>query len=196
MVCGHQESWICNMDINATTYKARETSTPKACCHWPALLIGLTALLVGASEYVLSRDPDSSHIGRIAQHWVGNAAGAYQLFGPLGSWLPDFIHPFAFILITLAFLPDSSKVARYVVCLGWFAFNFLFEIGQLFGQTIAQWIASTLPQGKMTMALADYFACGTFHAGDLIAITFGSVAAYFLSIKIADRKMFKAYEDA
>lgn len=133
---------------------------------------------------MLGRDPNASHIGRIAARWLGETADTFKIFSPLGPYLPDFLHPFGFILLTLAPFPNAGPVMQRMVCLGWFAFNAVFEVGQLYDHAFAQWISKTLPQGDFSAALADYFIHGTFDGLDLIAILLGSSAAYLFITKI------------
>jgi len=49
-----------------------------------------------------------------------------------------FIHPFAFILLTVAVWPKSGAASKRIVCLGWLACDLPFEIGQRNGVTLSQ----------------------------------------------------------
>jgi hypothetical protein len=147
-------------------------------CHWPTCVVAVGALCVGTAEYLLGRAPESTHVGRWGASWIGDLSNSIHLFGPLGAYLPDFIHPFAFILLTVAVWPKPGPSAKRFICLGWLVFDLLFEIGQRYGVTLSGWIAMSLPSGRLSTALADYFGHGTFSPGDLVAITLGALAGY------------------
>jgi hypothetical protein len=78
----------------------------------------------------------------------------------------------------VAVWPKPGPAAKRFVCLGWLAFDLLFEIGQRYGAALSGWISASLPDGRFSTALADYFAYGTFSPGDLVAITLGALAGY------------------
>jgi hypothetical protein len=142
--------------------------------------IGLGVLFIGGLEYVWGRAPHSSHLGKLVHYWLGQDTCTYSIFGPLGNYLPDFIHPFGCICLTLAALPNAGPVLKRTVCAFWLLFNVAFELGQHYGRVLDEMIHAAFPQGILTTALADFFHCGTFDPGDLIAILMGTVSAYGL----------------
>ncbi len=154
------------------------TQAGRHICHWPTLVIALGSLCLGGVEYLLGRAPGSNHLGQWGAGWLGDLGNSIHLFGPLGPYLPDFIHPFAFILLTVAVWPKPGPAAKRFICLGWLACDLFFEIGQRYGATLSGWIAGSLPGGRFSTALADYFVYGTFSPGDLVAITLGALAGY------------------
>ena len=108
--------------------------------------------------------------------WAGR-----PVFGAMGQWLPSFVHPLAFSLLTAAALPAKSTAAtpRYGVCAAWCAVNLLFELGQ--HAAVREPLAAALLDlpGRTLPArwLASYFLRGTFDVGDLIAAMLGALAA-------------------
>ncbi len=160
-------------------YRARGTKVITAASHiqWavPALLaaIGSFALAVGTLVYMTDRDPAHAMLfPKIAALHTG------PIFGVLGPWLPSFVHPFAFSLLTAAALQRSASPA-YGACAAWWAVNVTFEAAQhaaISGRLAAALqlaFGSTWP----TRALSNYFLRGTFDIGDIVAATAGAVAA-------------------
>jgi hypothetical protein len=140
-----------------------------------ALPIGLAgaALLLGLAVYLVDRPVAPSlrvpGIGAFAR------PGA---FGAVGGWLPSFVHPFAFALLTAALLPVRSR-ARFGACAAWGAVNVAFEIGQhprLRG-ALASAIGQAFGPAPAARALANYFMRGTFDPLDITAALAGAAAA-------------------
>ena len=110
--------------------------------------VACSALATGLLIYLADRA--SAPPALIAPFAWGAAA---PLFGVFGQWLPSFVHPFAFALLTAAARPRSARPA-YDACAGWWAVNVLFEAGQRF-----------------------HLFHGTFDPGDIAAATLGALAA-------------------
>lgn len=131
--------------------------------------IGCLALALGTVVYLTDRS---------ASHAMGipaiTAFGGGSMFGALGQWLPSFVHPFSFSLLTAAALPDRSAT-RYGVCVFWGALNLAFEIGQ--HPLLSARLAEALHDVNGAMPLARYFAHGTFDPHDIAAAVLGSLAA-------------------
>ena len=86
--------------------------------------IGGCAFAVGVLVYVADRNPAQAMLfPTIAAFHTG------PFFGVLGPWLPSFVHPFAFSLLTAAALQRSVSPA-YGACAAWWAVNIAFEVGQ------------------------------------------------------------------
>ena len=100
------------------------------------------------------------------------------LFGRMGDWLPSFIHPFAFSLLTAAACEPGARPA-YAACVGWWLVNVAFEIGQhpALSGPIANALHGVFGHSAPVKALSGYFVHGTFDGGDLIAATAGALAA-------------------
>lgn len=143
--------------------------------HKIQVLIGLAALVLGTMVYLVDRP--------IEQSFIPNAISLVALtptvFGVLGHSLPTFVHVLAFILLTTAVLAGGKNTAL-AVCLGWFALEAVFELGQ--HPAIAQWLVKGIPPGFAHFPILNqtdrYFLNGTFDPMDLLAIALGTFAAY------------------
>jgi hypothetical protein len=145
--------------------------------RWPVPIVlascASVALTVGLFVYAVDR-------GKLLGSWPLNATVAVSgsLFGMLGYWLPSFIHPFAFGLLTAAARPSGLRPA-YRACVAWWAVNVAFEVGQhpLVSARLANIFQSSIGTGAFQQSLSDYFTRGTFDVGDLLAATAGAAAA-------------------
>lgn len=141
----------------------------------PALLIAVSGavLALGALVYMADRSP-----ARVALLPAALTLGAGPWFGALGPWLPSFVHPFAFALLSAA-LRMPGIAPAYSACVGWWIVNAAFEIGQHSG--VAPLVAAGARHlgidGPLTRPLTNYLLRGTFDVGDLIAATLGALAA-------------------
>ena len=81
------------------------------------LAVAVTALALGTLVYLTDRAPDHAVL---VPHLAG--FGATPIFGATGAWLPSFVHPLAFALLTAAVLPATSPW-RYGGCAAWGAIN-------------------------------------------------------------------------
>ena len=99
-------------------------------------------------------------------------------FGPLGQWLPSFVHPFAFSLFTAAAWPPGPSSA-YRACAAWWAVNVIFEVAQqpAIAAAVAGGLEAAFGRNALTRSLANYLLRGTFDVGDLVAATAGALAA-------------------
>jgi hypothetical protein len=140
-----------------------------------AMLVALACLvlLLGVVVYLTDRDPV-----RVLLMPAAAAIGGGPWFGPIGQWLPSFVHPFAFSLLTAATLPARS-VWQYGACAVWGAVNVAFEIGQhpQVSARLAEGLQAGFGDTMLTRALANYFLRGTFDVGDIAAAVLGALAA-------------------
>lgn len=136
--------------------------------------IGGAALLLGVLVYLADR-PAGTATGLPAGVW---RHGPTTLFGAVGAWLPSFVHPFAFALVTVALRPVTGAPALRV-CAAWWAVNVVFEVGQRpeASHAIGAALRTGFGQDWPSRALANYFLHGTFDRADLLAATAGAVAA-------------------
>lgn len=144
---------------------------------------GTLALAAGVLVYLTGRDP--------AHAWLIPAVPAlagHDLFGPVGQWLPSFVHPFAFGLFTAALLRPTPAM-RATACASWFAIDVAFEFAQhpackpFWSEALRLHAESAaIPRAVMGYALR-----GTFDAGDLLAIGLGAASAACL-LHIVDRR--------
>lgn len=130
---------------------------------------------------MLARYPESVYF--LPAVW---GSGRAAWFGPLGGALPEFLHVFAFILLTAAVVPGPPRLL--LICGFWLGIESFFELGQ--HPTLAPAIAAALPtwleQVPVLDRTASYFLHGTFDSWDLMAIALGVLAAYAL-IKRTER---------
>lgn len=140
------------------------------------MLIAALAFALGVGVYLADRPPFQPQ-WRLPRVWPTGLPG----FGVLGAWLPSFVHPFAFSLLTAAALP-AGATPRFGPCVLWTGVNLAFEWGQ--HPSIREWLAPVLhrvldPVG-LGKPLANYVLRGTFDAGDLAAVFLGGLAAAVL----------------
>lgn len=140
-------------------------------------LIAVTAFIAGMFVYVFDRPAATVYLLPNALSFAGRH---HPVFGALGGHLPEFVHVYAFILLTVAI---SSWPARVLpICGFWWAVDSLFEIGQ--HPAIAPTIAAALPNWFRGIPILDhtasYFLRGTFDPGDLVSIILGTVVAYLI----------------
>lgn len=135
--------------------------------------IAAAALLLGLVVYLSDRPSASALL--IPRF---EAFGDRQLFGVVGQWLPSFLHPLAFSLLTAAALP-SQTAPRYGVCMVWGLVNLGFEVGQHAATKglLASALLEVFGRAPPARWLADYFLNGTFDIGDVIAAVLGALAA-------------------
>ncbi len=140
-------------------------------------LAALGALAIGVLVYALDRLPESVYF--LPTGW-SLADGRHVWFGSLGGQLPEFLHVYAFALLTAAVLVSSRRLAL-LSCVGWWGLDTLFEIGQ--HPAVSPAITAALPAWFEAVPFLEntgpYFTRGTFDPLDFIAIAVGAVAAYF-----------------
>ena len=129
---------------------------------WRLVVPALLALSLGLAVYLTDRAHPPARL----------------TFGPAADWLPAFVHPFAFSLLTVAVLAPSVR-PRYGACVAWALVNIAFELGQhpQFKGPLAEALYAHLGQSVPVRRLASYFLRGTFDFGDLLAIVAGALAA-------------------
>ncbi len=142
-----------------------------------AVLAGSGLLAIGLLVYVLDRVPESVYF--LPTGW-SLAEGGEGWFGSLGGQLPEFVHVYAFGLLTAAVLASSRRLVL-LSCAAWWALDSLAELGQ--HATISPHIAAAVPAWFAGIPFLEntgpYFTHGTFDPLDFIAIAAGAVAAYF-----------------
>ena len=83
------------------------------------LILGLGALLFGLMGYILSRPVDSTYLGSMISGFFGSLPFRINNYGIIGGVLPEFLHPFALALITMAIFPQASRKFQAMICLLW-----------------------------------------------------------------------------
>ena len=143
------------------------------------ILIGLTGLLLGSLVYLVDRPPNQTYFFYKSFVNISLHNTIPNLFGLIGDSLPSLIHVFSFILITAGFLSCQKKCC-IIICASWFLTDTVFELGQKF----KPWSSTIVPDWFSGIVFLEnsknYFLCGTFDYFDLVAITMGTVIAYFV----------------
>jgi len=138
--------------------------------------LALVTLAAGCAVYLAERDP--------ARVWLMPAGWSLAsmrglLPAVLSGSSPSLVHVFVFSVLTALCL-RRSRVAIAASCLGWFAIDALFEIGQ--HRAIAPALIGALPAWFARVPLLDHVAPflrnGTFDTNDLAAVAIGAVAAW------------------
>ena len=143
------------------------------------ILLGIIGLSVGTLVYLIDRDPEQIYF--IYNHGIDLSLyhSLPNLFGPFGNSLPTFVHIFSFILIT-AGLIACSKRGYFIICLGWFVVDILFE----FGQKFKTWSVMITPDWFSGIPYLEnsrnYFLHGSFDLNDIWSIILGAILAYMV----------------
>ena len=143
------------------------------------ILIGVAGLIAGLLIYLIDRPPEQTYFiyRRIAKISLYNILP--DLFGPIGNYLPAFIHVFSFILITAGFF-CRQKRGYLIICLSWFLVDCFFELGQKFNNLALKIIPDWFEGIPFLENTENYFLQGTFDVIDLVAIAFGAVISYLI----------------
>lgn len=160
-------------------YRASGSRRPLAPDAVYALIAAVT-LGMGLSVYLFARPP----LELLPFAW-NSRVGAW--LGPLGGVLPEFLHVFAFILLTAAVVPEPSRLVS--ICGFWLGIETFFELGQ--HPSLAPSIAAAVPQWFEQLPVFDrtasYFLHGTFDPWDVVTMVLGTLAAYLTLTWIAQR---------
>ncbi len=102
--------------------------------------------------------------------------------------LPDFVHIFAFILVSAA-LAQPTRAGLFKICIGWLCLECLLEAGQhaAFSQAIADWLATHAARAPGTTVVQHFFLHGTFDWLDVASFMLGSALAFFTVSTISRR---------
>ena len=143
------------------------------------ILIGLGGLAIGILVYLIDRPPEATYFIHFSRIKISLYGILPNVFGVIGNSLPDFLHVFSFILLTAGLL-SWRKRGSLVICLGWFSIDFIFELFQKFNALPLRMIPEWFKGIPFLENTESYFKQGTFDLLDLIAISLGTVTAYFV----------------
>ena len=160
----------------------------RANCYF--ILIGSIALLIGALVYYIDRPPDHTYFVNRFSEDLSMHERIPNLFGTVGESLPAFMHVFSFILLT-AGVSSSGKKGYRVICLSWLLIDSAFELGQKYLKEPIKNLPDWFDGIPILEAIKSYFVLGTFDYMDLLSIVLGTVAAYIVLIKIAEKRDMK-----
>jgi hypothetical protein len=169
---------------------AREINKDSA-INGAQILIGLGGLLVGTLVYLIDRPPEATYFLNFSRIKVSLYGILPNVFGVIGSSLPDFLHVFSFILLTQGLL-SWRKGGSLAICLVWFFIDFIFELFQRYNAIPLKIIPTWFKGIPFLENTQNYFTRGTFDLLDLIAIALGAASAYFvlLATNKGDEKLF------
>jgi len=151
------------------------------------ILIGFAALLLGTLVYIIDRPPGDTYFVSNSSIPISLHSRLPSLFGAVGNSLPDFIHPFSFILITAGIL-SCGKRGCIITSLAWLVVDLGFEFGQKYKEFSLRFIPDWFEGIPFLENSTNYFKLGTFDILDVAAIILGTVLAFIVLI-ITIKKM-------
>lgn len=144
--------------------------------HIVLIAVGFAFLLAGTLVYLTDRPPGSAYFVNRCPVPVHFTNTFPHLFGAMGFYFPSFVHVLSFSLMTAGILA-CGKRGGLDVCLGWFAVDGLFELGQKYGSTAAAYVPGWFKGVPFLENTANYFRLGTFDPLDIVAAAAGALAA-------------------
>lgn len=145
------------------------------------ILLGLLLLSIGTMVYLFDRPPDDTYF-IFALPFQFSFYDIYpSLFGPIGDFLPHFLHVTAFILLTAGVM-NCGKKGYLAICLFWLTINIGFELGQKYSIQAAALVPDWLEGVFLLENTKNYFLFGTYCPLDMTAIIFGSIWTYIFLI--------------
>ena len=166
---------------------AENPQAPGRSINGSQLLIGIAALFVGLLVYLVDRPPEQTYFVHAYSYSISQYHSLPNLFGPIGSSLPAFVHVFSFILLTAGLL-SCGKKGCLIICLSWFLVDFAFELGQQFKTWSANMIPDWFEGIPFLESSKNYFLLGTFDFLDLAAIVFGTLAGYLVVLFTMEKR--------
>jgi hypothetical protein len=145
--------------------------------NWLQFALGFLFLLAGSLEYLFNRQPGSAYFLNPIRTIVLSVHATINPYGPLGFLAPDFFHPLAFALMSMALLPGTLK-ARTMICLAWLGVDAAMELAQNYGAALAEYLPRWIKKVPVIENLDNYLVYGTFDVCDLIAIAAGILTAF------------------
>jgi len=147
-------------------------------------LLGVLFLVAGTLEYLISRPIGSTYFLQSFTSILSYFRDLPNLYGKFGFFAPDFFHPLAFSLISMAFL-SNKRGSRALICFAWVSIDATLELGQKYGTQLLDYLPHWLGKASITENLRKYLIYGTFDICDLLAITLGSITAFVIGESIS-----------
>ena len=144
--------------------------------HIILFALGFAVLAAGTLVYLTDRPPGSTYFvnrSPVPVHLTGSFS---HFFGPLGFYFPSFAHALSLSLMTAGILACGKKGGIFI-CLGWFAVDGLFELGQKYGVAVAAYVPQWFKGIPFFENTANYFRLGTFDPLDIVAAACGAAIA-------------------
>lgn len=149
------------------------------------LLLGVAFLFVGTMVYLVDRPVGSTYFLQKYKSIHLFFRNMPTLYGKLGMSAPEFFHPLAFSLISMAFI--SNRKSKIMICFAWFSIDSIFEFGQIFGAELVEYLPKRFVTVPTIKNFVYFFVYGVFDIFDLIAIGLGSLTAFFI-LKLESKK--------
>ena len=145
------------------------------------ILIGIFLLSIGALIYLLDRPPNQTYFIFSLPFQLSLYDITPSIFGPIGNFLPHFLHIVAFILLTAGVM-DCEKKGCLAICFFWLLICAGFEFGQKHSIQAASLVPDWFDGIFILENTRSYFLHGTYCHLDMAAIITGSVLAYIFLI--------------
>lgn len=142
------------------------------------VLIGIALLLFGFAIYIIRSTGRVYCFVPIYFSSLGFPDNILNVVKVVGGNLPDFIHPFAFILITAGLMSLDNRKTQFFICLGWFLLESFFELGQYFKEVYLRIIPSWFSNVPILDNTKSFFLNSTFDVMDMLAIFTGTLTAF------------------
>ncbi len=152
-------------------------------CRWTYFQIALISLMAGYFVYLLFRPgPAIIAIPHSIEHW----RITIDWLVPLTGALPEFLHTYAFILLTYVVLGVGNKSHLFISVISWLVIEVLFELGQhpLISKFIDTVVFSADKVNSLESIVRNYFIHGTYDIYDLLAILLACITAVFTILTI------------
>lgn len=153
------------------------------------VILGMAALFLGCAVYIV-RSPGNVYC--FIPKYLSNLQcpdNIAHIVRIVGGNLPDFIHPFAFILITAGLISIDKRKTYFYICLSWFLLESFFELGQHFKEIYTKFIPSWFDNVPILDHTKSYFLNGTFDVLDMLSIFAGTVVAFCVLLITSKRRM-------
>ena len=151
------------------------------------ILLGILFLLFGTLVYFIDRSPEHTYFFHHYKFIKTLHNTLPALFGPIGNYLPDLIHPLSFILITAGIISCGKRGYR-IICLSWLTIDCIFELGQKYSTQFIKVVPDWFKGIPFLEAFESYFKKGTYDPYDIAAILAGAILAYFILILTANMR--------
>ena len=142
------------------------------------LCLGIAALLIGATYYLLLRTDKPVFLAYLGIESVLPIPAV--VMNSLG-WLPTFIHAAAFTLLTAAWMPARLATCAYAA-LTWALINVTFESFQLSNSH-----AVIKSDAAIAVALNRFAVSGSFDWSDIVAAVAGALLGFWLCYRQKNR---------
>ena len=141
------------------------------------IFIGIFLLSIGGLIYLIDRPPDQTYFIFALPFQLSFYDVTPSLFGPIGNFLPHFLHVVSFILLTAGVM-DCGRKGCLAICLFWLITCAGFELGQKYSAQAADLVPDWFDGIFILENTRNYFLHGTYCHFDMAATIIGSILAY------------------